>query len=112
MLVILQETVPIEQLRHLCNEASLLASVLVEQHINQTVIVYIAFLKMVGSLLNAAFSLRDCLLHLMWEDFKNELLRQYSAIPFDSHVTKPLPIWNKVLISYLKCTFIMPLNLY
>ena len=29
--------------------------------------------------------LRDHLPHLTWDDLKNELLRQYSAIPFDSY---------------------------
>ena len=32
--------------------------------------------------------LRDCLSHLTWDDLKNELLRLYSTIPFNSHTTQ------------------------
>ena len=43
---------------------------------------------MVGSLLTLVCRLRDCLPHLTWNDLKNELLRQYSTILFDSHTTQ------------------------
>ena len=134
-----QETAPIEQWRHVINEVSLLASIMVEQSIIQAVIssvemfddtkskfesqiaslenvaqisgqdiLNIAFTKMVGSPLTLACRLRVHLPHLTWKDLKSELLRQYSTIPLDSQTTQAFAH----MMSYLKCTYIVPENFY
>ena len=79
-------------------------------HISGQDILHIAFSKMTGSPLTSAHSLRDHLPCLMWNDVKTRLLRQLFTIPFNSYVTQALPIYSRDLMSYLRCTYIMPIT--
>ena len=96
-----QETAPIEQVRPVVNEASLLASVLVEQSITKSKfepwitsmenaaqisgqgILWIAVSKIVGSPLTSAHRLRDCLQHVSWTlkvDFRDNIQEYLSTV--------------------------------
>ena len=54
--------------------------------------------------------LRDHVPHLTWKDLKDELSGSIQQYPFTVTLPKPLPIYNKVLMSYLECTYTMPVN--
>ena len=51
-------------------------------------ILWITFSKMIRSPLTSAHWLREGTPNLMWKEFKCKLSKQYSSIPFDSHVTQ------------------------
>ena len=73
-------------------------------------ILYITFSKMVGSLLTTAYRFKGPLVTHTWNDLKMNF--QGSIQQYLSTVMPPklLPICNKVLMSYLKCTYIVLVN--
>ena len=67
-------------------------------------ILCIAFSKMVGSPLTQACWLRDHLPHLTWNNLKMSYQGNIPLYPLTVMPDKLFPIFNKVLMSYLKCT--------
>ena len=57
-------------------------------HISGQDTIHIAFFNMMGSPLSPAKRLKAQSPKLMWTELKRELSMQYSAIPYDSHVTQ------------------------
>ena len=76
--------------------------------ISEQDILFIAFSKMVRSPLTSGHRLRDGLPHVTWKDmnFRGNIQQYLPAVMS----LKPLTIYNKVLMSYLKCTYIVPVN--
>ena len=60
---------------------------------------------MIWSPLTSAHRLRDELPNLMWGGSKNKLSRQYSSVPFDSHVTQSFAHLQQGLDELLKIYF-------
>ena len=81
-------------------------------HILGPTIFHIAFSKMVGLLLMSACRLRDSLPHLTWDNLKNELLRLYATIPFDSHATKVFGHLKQGPDDCSKFSYIMLVNFF